>query len=49
MRKYLLCLISLIGLAGISQENEAEQKEEEFQAVVINAQSNTPLESVHVI
>jgi hypothetical protein len=49
MRKYLLCLFSLIGLAGIAQENEAEQKEEEFQAVVINAQSSTPLESVHVI
>ena len=49
MRKYLLCLFSLIGLAGISQENETEQKVEEFQAVVINAQSNTPLESVHVI
>ncbi len=49
MRKYLLCLFSLIGFVGISQENEAEQKEEEFQAVVINAQSNNPLESVHVI
>lgn len=49
MKKYLLCLFTLIGFAGISQENEAEQKEQEFRAVVINAQSSTPLESVHVI
>ena len=44
-----MCLFTLIGFTGISQENEAEQKEQEFRAVVINAQSSTPLESVHVI
>jgi hypothetical protein len=49
MKKYLLCLFTLIGFTGISQENEAEQKEQEFRAVVINAQSLAPLESVHVI
>jgi len=49
MKKYFLCLFTLIGFTGISQENEAEQKEQEFRAVVINAQSSTPLESVHVI
>ncbi|UCD60679.1 MAG: carboxypeptidase-like regulatory domain-containing protein [Flavobacteriaceae bacterium] len=49
MNKYLFCLFTLISFAGISQVNEAEQEAKEFQAVVINAQSSSPLESVHVI
>ncbi len=50
MRKYLFCLFTLLCFAGISQVDEDEQQEaKEFQAVVINAQSSTPLESVHVI
>lgn len=50
MKKYLFCLFTLICFTGISQAEEDEQQEaKEFQAVVINAQSSTPLESVHVI
>lgn len=42
-------MLALIGFFGISQENEAEQQVQEFKAVVVNAQSGIPLESVHVI
>ncbi|WP_297792159.1 carboxypeptidase-like regulatory domain-containing protein [uncultured Eudoraea sp.] len=49
MRNYLLCMLAFTGFFGISQENEADQQEQEFKAVVVNAQSGIPLESVHVI
>lgn len=44
-----MCMLVLVGFYGISQENEADQQEQEFKAVVVNAQSGIPLESVHVI
>ena len=49
MNKYLLCLFALFGFVGLSQVDEEQQEGKEFEAVVINAQSSTPLESVHVI
>ncbi|MBT8180136.1 MAG: carboxypeptidase-like regulatory domain-containing protein [Eudoraea sp.] len=49
MNKYLLCLFALFGFVGLSQVDEEQQEGKEFEAVVINAQSSTALESVHVI
>lgn len=49
MNNYLLCLFALFGFVGLSQVDEDQQEGEEFEAIVINAQSSTPLESVHVI
>ncbi|WP_297693593.1 carboxypeptidase-like regulatory domain-containing protein [uncultured Eudoraea sp.] len=49
MNKYLLCLFALFGFVGLSQVDEEQQEGKEFEAIVINAQSSTPLESVHVI
>ncbi|GMN04850.1 carboxypeptidase-like regulatory domain-containing protein [Croceitalea sp. MTPC5] len=41
---FLLCVV-----IGVSQENDTTQPIEELQATVINAQTNFPLESVHII
>jgi len=48
MKNYYILLIALIGLNGFSQETNNEQ-EGAIQAVVVNAQSDRPLESVHIV
>lgn len=50
MKRVLLILCSLIPLLGQSQvEGDAAQEIQEFTATVINAQTEFPLESVHVV
>lgn len=50
MRRLLLILLSLIPLLGFSQiEDDENQVVKEFSATVINAQTELPLESVHVV
>lgn len=48
MKKYILLLIIAIGFFGFSQE-PSNTENKEFNAIVINAQSDTPMESVHVV
>ncbi len=47
MVKYFTLLIFLLGFLGISQETQEET--EIFSAIVVNAQSDRPLESVHIV
>ena len=47
MVKYFTLLIFLLGFLGISQETEEETQI--FSAIVVNAQSDRPLESVHIV
>ncbi|NND80587.1 MAG: carboxypeptidase-like regulatory domain-containing protein, partial [Maribacter sp.] len=47
MVKYFTLLIFLFGLYGMSQETQEETQI--FSAVVVNAQSDRPLESVHIV
>ena len=54
MRPYLLLIFILIALNAFSQEEESKTPEEnetsgEINAVVVNAQSDKPMESVHVV
>ncbi len=50
MRRLLLILLSLIPLLGVSQiKDDENQVVKEFSATVINAQTEFPLESVHVV
>lgn len=50
MRRVLLILLSLIPLLGFSQvEGDKAQEVKDFTATVINAQTEYPLESVHVV
>ncbi len=50
MRRLLLILLSLFPLLGFSQiDNDENQEIKDFTATVINAQTEFPLESVHVI
>nr|WP_321412324.1 carboxypeptidase-like regulatory domain-containing protein [uncultured Allomuricauda sp.] len=50
MRRVLLILLSLIPLLGFSQvEGDKAQELKDFTATVINAQTEYPLESVHVV
>lgn len=49
MKKFLICTLCLISLIGFSQESEEDPVVQEFQAIVVNAQSSSPLESVHVV
>lgn len=48
MKNYYILLIALIGLNGFSQET-SDVQEGTIQAVVVNAQSDRPLESVHIV
>ncbi|MCW5517097.1 carboxypeptidase-like regulatory domain-containing protein [Muriicola sp. Z0-33] len=48
MKNYYILLIALIGLNGFSQES-GEVQEGTIKAVVVNAQSDRPLESVHIV
>jgi hypothetical protein len=47
MVKYFTLLFFLFGLLGMSQETQEETQI--FNAIVVNAQSDRPLESVHVV
>ncbi len=47
MIKYFTLLIFLLGFLGISQETQEETQI--FSAIVVNAQSDRPLESVHIV
>ena len=50
MRRLLLILLTLIPLLGFSQEeDDVNQELKDFTATVINAQTEFPLESVHVV
>ncbi len=49
MKKYFILFIALTNLHGFSQETEDAVQEGKIEAVVVNAQSDRPLESVHVI
>lgn len=49
MQKYLLVLFSVSFFLGFSQEDKQSQQQGEIKAVVINAQTNVPLESVHIV
>lgn len=49
MNRIVIILVFLIGIASHSQDVVAPQQEQEFRATVINAQTQRPLESVHVI
>ncbi|MFS4468095.1 carboxypeptidase-like regulatory domain-containing protein [Maribacter sp. 2210JD10-5] len=46
MRKILLCIFCFIGFIGFSQE---EPESLDLSAVVVNAQTERPMESVHVV
>jgi hypothetical protein len=48
MKKHILLLFMGISFLGFSQE-ESTTETKEFNAIVINAQSDTPMESVHVV
>ncbi len=49
MPKYFPLLFFLIGLTVSSQENDEDIELKEFAAIVVNAQSDQPMESVHVV
>ncbi|SFW65431.1 carboxypeptidase-like regulatory domain-containing protein [Cellulophaga fucicola] len=50
MNKYILLLFSLICFSGFSQDKKKNPKEEnEFAATIINAQTDEPMSSVHII
>ncbi|MGD1946279.1 MAG: carboxypeptidase-like regulatory domain-containing protein [Croceivirga sp.] len=49
MKRIISFLLLLIGFHVLAQENEQEMQPQEFTAQVINAQTEFPLESVHVI
>jgi hypothetical protein len=47
MIKYFALLIFFLGFLGIAQETQEETQI--FSAIVVNAQSDRPLESVHIV
>ena len=49
MKKYLLVFFSILAYSGYSQENENTQGTKDLKATIINAQTNRPMESVHVV
>ncbi|MEA1786896.1 carboxypeptidase-like regulatory domain-containing protein [Arenibacter sp. GZD96] len=49
MNKLLLALIILFNVPILAQDNENKQDGSAFSAVVVNAQSDAPMESVHVV
>ena len=49
MGRYLLLICLLFGIASFSQESEVDQELKEFKAIVVNAQSEKPMESVHIV
>jgi len=50
MNKYIACILMFLsGLVVFGQEDLVPEQEQDFNATVINAQDQRPLESVHVI
>ena len=49
MQKNLLLLILFLGFFGFSQEDTEVNQNREFEAVVINAQTDEAMESVHIV
>ncbi len=49
MKIYIVLCFALVGFIGFSQENEESDKNEKINAIVINAQTDFPMESVHVV
>ena len=49
MRRILLTFFSLVSLLGFAQNEDENQEVKEITATVVNAQTDFPLESVHVI
>lgn len=49
MRKFLLLICLLFGIVSFAQESEDVPVLKEFKAVVVNAQSEKPMESVHIV
>lgn len=49
MKKYLLVFFSILSGIGYSQENENNSGTKALKATIINAQTNNPMESVHVV
>ena len=49
MNKYVFLLFFISCFFGFSQKNNQKQQEAEVKAIVVNAQTGFPLESVHVV
>ncbi len=49
MKKYIALLFVMLGLFGFAQEPKKDGAVRDFEALVVNAQSNLPMESVHVV
>lgn len=49
MGRYLLLICLLFGISSFSQESEDEQVLKEFKAIVVNAQDESVMESVHIV
>ncbi len=49
MERYLLLICLLFAILSFSQESEDEQELKEFKAIVVNAQDESAMESVHIV
>jgi hypothetical protein len=49
MQKYVFLFCFLLGVSVFSQEGQDDIQLKEFKAIVVNAQSETPMESVHIV
>lgn len=49
MRKHILLCTVLLGFIGFSQDDVEDRNNKEIEAVVVNAQTDFPMESVHVV
>lgn len=49
MGRYLLLICLLFGIFSYSQEESEEVELRDFKATVVNAQSEAPMESVHIV
>jgi len=49
MRRYLLLICLLFAISSFAQEDESEQVLKEFKAIVVNAQDESVMESVHIV
>lgn len=49
MERYLLLICLLFAISSFSQESEDEQQLKEFKAIVVNAQDESTMESVHIV
>jgi len=49
MKTYILSLFLFLNFFGFSQDNKQSTTEKEIKAIIVNAQTDKPLESVHVV